>query len=295
MKTPSEPQYRDGSVSSFSDGAGDFWAVWCPQEEVFVGEIRLREDQAQQDAFNHNVGFEPRHRAGAYHVVHESAGTNGDGASPELIRAHQKLRDLARPDVGYRNSPNRSVGSLMAPRGIVIHYTAGRYDGAVTWLQNPAAQVSAHFVVARDGRRLQMVPLPDPDAEGPRDGKYKAWHCKGGNSVYFGIEHEFGYPGATGAGDWTEEMLDSSAELSAYLCALYGIPIDVPLDANTRDWFTGFGGHYNVPGNDHTDPGPHFPWDYYIDRVKAYSGRLLETPPEDAFATTAGAAGYRTL
>ncbi|MFE2561186.1 N-acetylmuramoyl-L-alanine amidase [Streptomyces sp. NPDC059352] len=182
----------------------------------------------------------------------------------------------------------------MVPQGIVVHYTAGRYGGAVSWFQDPVSKVSAQFVVARDGRRVQMVPLPDPDTAGPRDGKYKAWHCRGGNGLYFGIEHEYGYAGATGPADWTEEMLDSSAELSAYLCAVYGIPIEVPLDPDTRDWFTGFGGHYNVPGNDHTDPGPYFPWDDYINRVEDYSSRLLESPSGLVLAAP-GTAAYQTL
>lgn len=218
---------------------------------------------------------------------------NGE-AAPEGLRMHSHLSGVTRPQVGYRNSPHRSGGSPMVPQGIVVHYTAGRYDGAVGWFQNPASQVSAHFVVARDGRRVQMVPLPDPDTAGPRDGKYKAWHCKGGNGLYIGIEHEYGYAGATGPADWTEEMLDSSAELSAYLCAVYGIPIDVPLDPDTRDWFTGFGGHYNVPGNDHTDPGPYFPWDYYVNRVEDYSNRLFEAPA-DLVPAKPGTAVYQTL
>ncbi|MEV8009941.1 peptidoglycan recognition family protein [Streptomyces sp. NPDC086122] len=209
--------------------------------------------------------------------------TDGEVTSAGL-RMHMNLSGTRRPSVGYKNSPHRSGGSAMVPQGIVVHYTAGSYDGAVSWFQDPVSRVSAHFVVARDGRRVQMVPLPDPDTVGPRDGKYQAWHCKGGNSVYFGIEHEYGYPGATGPADWTEEMLDSSAELSAYLCDLYDIPIEVPLDPGTRGWVKGLGGHYNVPGNDHTDPGPYFPWDYYIDRVRDHSRRLLEAPPSFAFA-----------
>lgn len=202
------------------------------------------------------------------------------------VEFHRELRDLTRPEVEYRNSPHRS-GGTMNPRGIVIHYTQGKYDGAVGWFQNPASQVSAHFVVARDGRRVQMVPLPDPDTEGPRDGRYKAWHCKGGNGIYFGIEHEYGYSGATGAADWTEDMMYSSAELSAYLCSLYDIPINFPPEPDERVWFDGFGGHYNVPGNNHTDPGPYFPWDFYIDLVEGYSRTISEAPSARLVSTIA--------
>ncbi|MFH9726025.1 hypothetical protein ACH4M4_24140 [Streptomyces sp. NPDC017254] len=98
-------------------------------------------------------------------------------------------------------------------------------------------------------------------------------------------------------------MMDSSAELSAYLCAVYGIPIEVPLAPDERDWFTGFGGHYNVPGNNHTDPGPYFPWDYYINQVEYYSSRLAQASSGPALASGtplqavhgAGAPVYQTL
>jgi N-acetyl-anhydromuramyl-L-alanine amidase AmpD len=44
---------------------------------------------------------------------------------------------------------------------IVCHITEGGYDGAVSWLANPEARVSAHFVVARDGRVTQLVDIAD--------------------------------------------------------------------------------------------------------------------------------------
>ncbi|MEU8619032.1 peptidoglycan recognition family protein [Streptomyces sp. NPDC048623] len=229
--------------------------------------------------------------------------TNGEVAEQSGLASHQNLWNLRRPEVPYKNSPNRDAYGPLVPQGIVVHYTQGKYEGAIGHFQNAASKVSAHFIVARDGRRVQMVPLPDPDTAGPRDGRYTAWHCKGGNTRYFGIEHEFGYPGATYPADWTEEMMDSSAELSAYLCAVYGIPIEVPLAPDERDWFTGFGGHYNVPGNNHTDPGPYFPWEYYINRVEYYSSRLAVAPSGPALASGtplqavqgSGAPVYQTL
>ncbi|WP_017236322.1 N-acetylmuramoyl-L-alanine amidase [Streptomyces sp. SS] len=205
--------------------------------------------------------------------------TNGEVTEQTGLTSHRNLGNLRSLAVPYKNSPNRDAYGPLVPQGIVVHYTQGRYEGAIGHFQNPASKVSAHFIVARDGRRVQMVPLPDPDTNGPRDGRYTAWHCKGGNTRYFGIEHEFGYTGATYPADWTEEMMDSSAELSAYMCALYGIPIEVPLAPNERDWFTGLGGHYNVPGNSHTDPGPYFPWDYYINRVEYFASRMADSGP----------------
>lgn len=206
-------------------------------------------------------------------------GENGAGRTGAL---HADLFEQPRPDTPYVDSPHRSAGSF-TPEGIVLHFMAGTYNGSISWFQNPQSRVSAHFLVARDGRRTQMVPLPDPDGEGPRDGRYKAWHCKGGNGRYIGIEHE----GNGTESDWTEEMLSASAEIAAYVCNVYGIPIQGPPAApGERLWFTGIGGHDNVPDNDHTDPGSNFPWEYYLELVAWYADSSARTSarPSRAFA-----------
>ena len=50
---------------------------------------------------------------------------------------------------------------------IVMHFTAGsNLNGAVAWFSNPKSKVSAHYIIGRDGRVVQMV----------KDDK-KAWHA----------------------------------------------------------------------------------------------------------------------
>ncbi|EHL03999.1 hypothetical protein HMPREF0322_05286 [Desulfitobacterium hafniense DP7] len=39
----------------------------------------------------------------------------------------------------------------------MAHTTAGYYPGCLSWMQNPKSQVSAHYLVLRNGRILQMV------------------------------------------------------------------------------------------------------------------------------------------
>ena len=59
-------------------------------------------------------------------------------------------------------SPNKSTGrSDWTPDIIVCHITEGSFEGAVSWLTNPASQVSSHFVVAQDGRVAQLVKIED--------------------------------------------------------------------------------------------------------------------------------------
>jgi len=72
---------------------------------------------------------------------------------------------------------SRAVGDI---DHIVIHDTEGNFNGTVSWFQDPAAQVSAHYVVrSSDGHVVQMV------AE-----KNIAWHDKCFNTNTVGIEHE---------------------------------------------------------------------------------------------------------
>jgi N-acetyl-anhydromuramyl-L-alanine amidase AmpD len=53
-------------------------------------------------------------------------------------------------------------------------------------------------------------------------------------------------------------MYAASARLTAATCRRYGIPVD-------RKHILG---HVEVPGTDHTDPGPHWDWDRYIRLVR---------------------------
>ena len=57
----------------------------------------------------------------------------------------------------------------------------GRFWGSVRWLQNPRAHASSHYVVARNGRIIQLVHLSDI-----------AWHAGNWrtNEQSVGIEHE---------------------------------------------------------------------------------------------------------
>jgi N-acetylmuramoyl-L-alanine amidase len=57
-------------------------------------------------------------------------------------------------------------------RYLVIHYTAGgSAEGSRSWFKNPASEASAHFVIGRDGKTWQIVPL-----------NRRAWHA--GVSAY---------------------------------------------------------------------------------------------------------------
>lgn len=142
------------------------------------------------------------------------------------------------------NYTNASRG-LADVNYVVIHDIEGSYEGAISWFQNPNANVSAHYVIANEGDITQMVWEEDI-----------GWHA--GNWSYneqsVGIEHE-GY--ASDPNSYPETMYVASAGLTRYLTDKYSIP-------RTRDYIIG---HVEVPGATHTDPGPYWQWAHYMDLV----------------------------
>ncbi|MFI5855390.1 N-acetylmuramoyl-L-alanine amidase [Streptomyces parvulus] len=146
-------------------------------------------------------------------------------------------------------SGNYTAGRSAAVTTVVVHVTQGSYAGSISWFQNPSAQVSAHYVVrSSDGQITQSV----------REGD-TAWHARSANPHSVGVEHE-GY--VSDPAWFTDAMYRSSAALTRHLTDRYGIPRD-------RAHIVG---HSEVPGNDHTDPGPHWDWAYYMSLVRGDGG-----------------------
>ncbi|XUL92661.1 N-acetylmuramoyl-L-alanine amidase [Streptomyces galilaeus] len=126
---------------------------------------------------------------------------------------------------------------------VVIHVTQETYSSTLSIFQNPKKKVSAHYLVrSADGHVAQCV----------REARI-AWHA--GNWDYntrsIGIEHE-GWVDQPAY--FTDALYEQSARLTAAICAKYGLPKD-------RSHIIG---HYEVPGTDHTDPGPNWDWTRYI-------------------------------
>ncbi|MFZ3568021.1 N-acetylmuramoyl-L-alanine amidase [Streptomyces sp. BH097] len=130
---------------------------------------------------------------------------------------------------------------------VVIHVTQGSYQGTLKVFKDPWHGAAAHYVVRQDGHIAQMIRELDV-----------AFHA--GNREYnersVGIEHE-GF--VDRPEDFTDAMYEASARLTAQICRRYDMPVD-------RKHIIG---HVEVPGTDHTDPGPNWDWDRYIRLVKA--------------------------
>ncbi|HEY0619323.1 MAG TPA: peptidoglycan recognition family protein [Kribbella sp.] len=156
------------------------------------------------------------------------------------------------------STSNYSVGRTSAISTIVVHVTQGSYAGTISWFKNASAQVSAHYVVrSSDGQITQMVAEKDT-----------AWHVRSANPYTIGIEHE----GFVDQPSWfTDAMYRASAALTKNIAERRGIPKD-------RAHIVG---HNEVPGNDHTDPGPNWDWNYYMQLVNGGN----PNPPTYNFTT----------
>jgi hypothetical protein len=109
----------------------------------------------------------------------------------------------------FIESPNYSSRNGASINMIVLHSTTvATVDGTINWFLDPKSQVSAHYVVDKNGDIYQMV----------RDDR-SAWHAKAINSRSIGIEHV-----GTADDRLTDAQSAASAQLVRWLAAQYGIP-----------------------------------------------------------------------
>ncbi|MFI8190528.1 N-acetylmuramoyl-L-alanine amidase [Streptomyces sp. NPDC085946] len=156
---------------------------------------------------------------------------------------HRAARWVAASDANWRRADRPDDYGIDM---VVVHVTQGSYASAVQAFRDPGHRAATHYIVRQDGRVTQMIRELDV-----------AYHA--GNRAYnersIGIEHE-GF--VDRPQDLTDAMYEASARLTAGICARYDIPVD-------REHIIG---HVEVPGTDHTDPGPHWDWDRYLRLVR---------------------------
>jgi hypothetical protein len=172
---------------------------------------------------------------GALHLPAGAGGSAGrpDGTGPVMgdhDPDHGQSHDIKKPLIKqFIPSPNFSSRNGTPIDMIVMHYTDGSSaQGAINRFLNPHEQVSAHYIIERNGDIFQMV----NDSE-------KAWHAKAANPRSIGIEH-VALPGQQMA----SEQQASSIALVRWLVTTYGIPTN-----NIK-------GHRFAPGNVNTTDCP---------------------------------------
>ncbi len=159
------------------------------------------------------------------------------------------------------DAPSPNFDARTAPPDmVVLHYTGMRTgDEALARLRDPAAKVSAHYLIEEDGRVFALVPE-----------ERRAWHAgvsfwKGRrnlNGVSIGIElvnpgHDWGY------------RPFPNAQIAALVALLTGIRERWDLaDANIV-------GHSDIAPDRKLDPGELFPWN----RIAEAGFGLWAEPP----------------
>lgn len=148
-------------------------------------------------------------------------------------------------DIIARPSPNHDSRGDRAIDMIVMHYTGMKTAAdAIDRLCDPAARVSAHYVLDEDGTLYQLVPEA-----------LRAWHAgvshwageSGLNACSIGIEivnpgHEFGYR------DFPEAQIARLIAHTKLIMARHNIPAQRIV------------GHSDIAPARKTDPGEKFPW-----------------------------------
>jgi hypothetical protein len=125
--------------------------------------------------------------------------------------------------------PGETDDRLTEVRGLVLHIASGFYQGTIAWQRNASADVSSHFIVARDGRCAQMVDTDD-----------RAWTQRSGNSRWLSVELEgfaigdklhAKHPG------WerlTDAQIEACARFLARIHRVYGVPLQLATSPSGR-------------------------------------------------------------
>lgn len=127
--------------------------------------------------------------------------------------------------------PNEAMWSGREVRAILLHDTEGSFTTTIGMFQNPKLQVSAHYVVSKAGRIVQMVRDEDSafHAKGTWD-MLPDWLkalpdpvvCSRLNGYTIGIEMEL-WPGEY---EYPDAEYEAVASLLAKLCDVHGLPYD---------------------------------------------------------------------
>ncbi|NUN08601.1 MAG: N-acetylmuramoyl-L-alanine amidase [Ignavibacteriaceae bacterium] len=182
----------------------------------------------------------------------------------ENVNPENKFKNIESEDYGpavWSPSPNFTTGAINHVFS-VVHTTQGSFAASVSWLQNPDAQASTHYIIrSSDGYIIQLVREQN-----------RAWHVVCWNPYMLGVEHE----GFVDNPAWyTDAMYLSSAALFRHFSTRYSIPFSRNKiighnEWQNSQWVSWMSSNYpsiNTGCNSHTDPGQYWDWNFYMQLV----------------------------
>lgn len=180
--------------------------------------------------------------------------------------------------INQRPSPSHSSRHDAAISMIVVHASVGSFASALSWLCNPAARVSAHYLIAKNGSCYQLV--ADDQA---------AWHA--GASSWLGMDSlaiQYASIGIelanlnTGSDPYPPAQLATAHDLCALLIARYAIERRMVVR------------HLDIAPGRKSDPAG-FPWAMFVDALyppAAMRYRVLGIPVYQSSTRTGALWGH---
>lgn len=158
-------------------------------------------------------------------------------------------------------------GMRIQTKAVVHHSTRSgipgnpnELQGTINWCANTANQAGYNYLIARDGRIIQLV-----------DPRYAAWHAGWLNAHTLGVA----FVSPTEADGITPEQLEAAIQLDVYLCREWGIPPVWFDNAMTSTVPTGITQHKAVLqgyAQGKTDVGGNFDGPTFVNEVRRYLG-----------------------
>ncbi len=220
-------------------------------------------------------------------VITKNSISNNNGESYKLNSA-ANVMSPDYPSALYTSAASCNYSSRNGTQisAVTIHDVEGSYAGCISWFQNCAASVSAHYVIrSSDGQITQMV-LESA----------KAWHVGSENPYTVGLEHE-GYN--NNASWYTNAMYNSSGALVKDICidnAINPLRTYYGPGCNGTSSQCGLGsctkvkGHQMFPNQTHNDPGQYWNWAKYYKIINnTYSLTATYTTATGSFYDSGGA------
>lgn len=156
-------------------------------------------------------------------------------------------------------------------RLIVIHTME------IAELGDSAERAAAYFKNSPDGRKVSAHLCIDNNSiiQCVHDNDI-AWAAPGAN--HNGIQLELAGRAAQSHDEWFDDysknLLENAAKATAQYCLKYALPAKHLSNKELNEGQEGIIGHSQASNvfkkSDHWDPGQHFPWDHFIERVEHY-------------------------